>query len=77
MKPFVGRDMHGVKGSQRLPDGSVLSVGVSVMSFDYKENENADDGVALIVLNVVGKTDVQLRISEVLAARMLRWDALR
>ncbi len=77
MQPFIGRDMRGVKGSQRLPDGSVLSVGVSVTSSDYKENEIAGDGVALIVLNVVGTTDVQLRISEILAARMLRLDVLR
>jgi hypothetical protein len=75
VQPFIGRDLHGVQGSQQLPDGSVLSVGVSVQSSEYKGNESADDGVAMIVVNVVEKIDVQLRISEVLAARMLRLDA--
>jgi hypothetical protein len=75
VQPFIGRDLNGVQASQRLPDGSVLSVGVSVQSSEYKGNESADDVVAMIVVNVVEKTDVHLRISEVLAARILRLDA--
>jgi hypothetical protein len=76
VQPHIALGMRGVAASQPLPDGSFLRIGVNVRGSvgggDDDEGGDDEDEDAVVVVDVAKTVDAELRISEVLVARMLR-----
>jgi hypothetical protein len=72
VRPHVGSGMTGISGSQRLPDGSSLSVAVTTC--DHHKSRSDDSDRAVIIVDVPRALEITLSITEVLALRMLGLD---
>jgi hypothetical protein len=76
LQPHLGRDMKGLLASLPLPDKSSISIGVKIASEDFYHfggGSIAEDDIrhALIVIGVPHGMNVELKVSQVLAARLL------
>jgi len=76
LQPHISERMTGVSGSQPLNDGTRLSVGVRSAqrcdaTRDSRREEDEEDGAAIIVVATSPSAEVELFVSEVLAARLL------
>jgi hypothetical protein len=72
VRPHVGSGTTGISGSQRLPDGSSLSVAVTTC--DHHKSGRGDSDGAVIIVNVPRALETTLSITEVLVLRMLGLD---
>jgi hypothetical protein len=73
VQPHIARGMRGVAATQPLPGGAILSVGIKVKHEVGSSEGGGDEGDdAVVVVDNAKTVNVKLRISEVLAARMLR-----